>query len=175
MQLSDGRDISTRINSTDTLPSFPATPCLASVGPSPVMSSSKTAFPLLSCVICPPPLFRLDGPFPISSSTYHLPHVPFPPRQPLTKLHPPRLLSCLLCLYPFFHMSSPYHLPHLSSFLLRPCSCGPITPLPNPTFRLGLHTRPSSYSVFPGGNARSLPYPKVLSWPDRPQSQERSY
>jgi hypothetical protein len=27
-------------------------------------------------------------------------------------------------------------------------------------------------SVIPCGSARSLPYPKVLSWPGRPQSQE---
>jgi hypothetical protein len=71
------------------------------------MSSSKTTFPPLSCVICPPPLFRPDGPFPVSSSTHHLPRVPFPPRQPLTKLHLPHLFSCLLRLYPFCLMSSP--------------------------------------------------------------------
>jgi hypothetical protein len=74
-----------------------------------------------------------------------------------------------LSLFPYV---IPCHLSHLSSFLLRPCGCGPITPLPNPTFRVGLHTRPSSYSVIPGGSARSLPYPKVLSWPGHSQSQE---
>jgi hypothetical protein len=45
MQLSDGRDRRTRINGAWTIPSFSAALCLASVGPSPVMSSSRTAFP----------------------------------------------------------------------------------------------------------------------------------
>jgi hypothetical protein len=38
--------------------------------------------------------------------------------------------------------------------------------------RAGLHAHPSSYSVIPGGSARSLPYPEMLSWPGRSQSQE---
>jgi hypothetical protein len=41
-----------------------------------------------------------------------------------------------------------------------------------PILRAGLHAYPSSYSVIPGGSARSLPYPEVLSWLGRSQSQE---
>jgi hypothetical protein len=41
------------------------------VGPSPIMSSSLSAFPVLPCVIHPPPLFGPRGP-PFSSSTHSL-------------------------------------------------------------------------------------------------------
>jgi hypothetical protein len=33
-----------------------------------------------------------------------------------------------------------------------------------PILRAGLHAYPLSHSVIPGGSARSLPYPEVLSW-----------
>jgi hypothetical protein len=46
------------------------------------------------------------------------------------------------------------------------------TPTIHHVLRAGLHARPSSYSVVPGGSARSLPYPEMLSWLDRSQSQE---
>jgi hypothetical protein len=101
MQLSDGRDLSARINDAHLISSFSATPCLASVGPSPVMSSSRIAFPLLPCVIVPPSLTRPYGLFLVSSSIYHLPRVPFPPCQPLTKLHLPRLFSRLSAYIPY--------------------------------------------------------------------------
>jgi hypothetical protein len=40
------------------------------------------------------------------------------------------------------------------------------------TLHADLHACPSSYSVIPGGSARSSPYPEVLSWLGRSQSQE---
>jgi hypothetical protein len=42
----------------------------------------------------------------------------------------------------------------------------------HPFLRVGLHVRPLSHSVIPGGRTRRLPHPEVLSWPDRSQSQE---
>jgi hypothetical protein len=66
-----------------------------------------SSFLLLPCVIHPPPLFGLRGPPSFSSSTHCLPRVPFPPCQPLTKLHLLHLFSHLLRLYPFFLISSP--------------------------------------------------------------------
>jgi hypothetical protein len=66
-----------------------------------------SSFLLLPCVIHLPPLFGPRGPPSFSSSTRCLPHVPFPPRQPLTKLHLLHLFSRLLHLYPFCLMSSP--------------------------------------------------------------------
>ena len=48
----------------------------------------------------------------------------------------------------------------------------PILLLATPTIHHVLHAHPSSHSVVPGGSVRSLPYPEMLSWFDRSQSQE---
>jgi hypothetical protein len=134
------------------------------------MSFSRATFPLLPCVICPSPLFSLGGPFPISSSTHHLPRVLFPPRQSLAKSKP--IISRLLppfacCLPPYVFLCRPSH---TSPLLSRPHSFDAITPVMRPILRAGLHAYSSSHSVIPGGSARSLPRPKMLSWPGRPQS-----
>jgi hypothetical protein len=109
---------------------------------------------LLLIVHLPPATY----PFPSMSASHYI--------KPATSILPPSLLISLMTYV------IPRHLSRLSSFLLRPCGCGPVIPSPYPTSRVGLHTRPSSYSVIPGGSTRSLPCPKMLSWPGRLQSQE---
>ena len=65
-----------------------------------------------------------------------------------------------------FHHGASFCHPSLSSLPL------PATPTIHHDFRAGPHVSPSSYSVVPDGSARSLPYPEMLSWPGRSQSQE---
>ena len=47
-----------------------------------------------------------------------------------------------------------------------------ITPTIHHDLRAGPHVRPSSHSVELDGGTRDLPYPEMLSWPGRFQSQE---
>jgi hypothetical protein len=101
-----------------------------------------------------------------SSSSHH----PFTTRHASRSF--PRLPSCLLrsilCQVSLLQPSSP-------SYLLRPCPHN-LTPPPlsrAPSFALAsTHTHPPSCSVIPGGGVRSTPYPEMLSWSGRSQSQE---
>jgi hypothetical protein len=172
MQLPDGHDRGAQINGARAAPPFSAALCLTSVGPSPVMSSPLPPFPC--CRV----------------SSIHLPslvHVVFPSsHHPLVTCHVSRApfhvsLSpegefIISRLPPFHLMSSAMNRPlssfsHLVIFLVLLIRRHHI-PVMRLILRAGLHACPSSYSVIPGGSARSLPYPKVLSWPGRPRSQE---
>jgi hypothetical protein len=83
----------------------------------------------------------------------------------MSTLLPPALVPFAKCL-----SYNPSRLPICSGLALvirrhHPCHA--------PHFALAsTPTCPSSCSVIPGGGVRSIPYPEMLSWLDRSQSQE---
>jgi hypothetical protein len=171
MQLSDGHDRGAQINGARAAPPFSAALCLTSVGPSSCHVIFPSAFPLLPCVIHPPPLLvRVASP----SSHHPLAHLATCPVPFHVSLSPEgEFISPVFSLH---LMSSAMNRPP-SSFshlvtLPRPYNPAPPFHVMRLILRAGLHAYPSSYSVIPGGSARSLPYPEVLSWLGRSQSQE---
>jgi hypothetical protein len=175
MQLSDGRDQTRPDQRRLDNPVLLSCPVFSQHGPfSRHVILQNHLSPAAVCHMSSSPLSS-RWPFPVSSSTHHLPRVPSPPRQPPTKMCPSHLLSCLLRLSPF-SMCFPYNPSRsLDASYSTPRCFGPITPFPCPIFRTGLHAYSLSQSVIPGGSAGGPPYPKVLSWPDHPQSQGSSY
>jgi hypothetical protein len=143
-------------------PALLSCPVLNQCGPSSRHFIFPSAFPLLPCVIHSPLLFGPRGLTFFSPSTHYLPRVPF---LSTSASHPKA--SSFLRLLPFHLMSSAMNRP-LSSFshlVTLPRPYNPAPPFLSCTIlRAGLHAHPSSYSVIPGGSARSLPYPEVLSW-----------
>jgi hypothetical protein len=107
------------------------------------------------------------SPICMASSSFHHPFTTRHASRSFPRL-PSRFLRPILCQVSLLQPSSP-------SYLLRSCPHNPMPPPLScaPSFALAsTHTHPPSCSVIPGGGVRSTPYPEMLSWFSRSQSQE---
>jgi hypothetical protein len=165
VQLPDGHDRGAQIDGSRMAPTLSAALSLTRMGPPSAMSSFCPPFPC-----CRVPLAHPSSLARVALPSSHHPlfarhasrffHISLSPEGESVSLSSPHLPGCPL------PRVTPCYLPLSSLSLLD------ITPTIHHVLRDGPHVRPSSYSVVPGGSARSIPYPEMLSWLGYYQSQE---